>query len=434
MVIIPSAQCNPKAVWFVGGLIVCVSIAFRVAFALSLDSHVLKWGDEQAYDQIAWHLAQTGAYESDPYRANPLMPAFLAGVYKVVGHDYRAARIVQCFTGGLLVAALFCFAKTFFGHRVAILSGILAAIYPPLIYLSSVFYGEHLLAVLAALGLCLLAQWQVKTGWHFLVGAGLLAGAAVLCRPVFLLFVPLAGGYVFTQARPGTRARSAAVFMGIAALVVLPWTARNYAVYHRFMLVSSGFGQHFWMGNNELSAGDEDDRFLCVGCAAWEPRLQHVSDPVRRSQIAAEGAALKARLDAVPRENQDSVYIPLAVHYISNHPGRFLKLCGRRLITLYSPLTTPNSSPELANARNKWIVAVAFYPILGFGLIGAALAWRCQPASWIGLMPVIAITIPHTLLIACSRFRWPSDICWMVFASLALVSAGDWIRRRWSVA
>jgi hypothetical protein len=88
------------------------------------------------------------------------------------------------------------------------------------------------------------------------------------------------------------------------------------------------------------------------------------------------------------------------------------------------------SSPNQLTHRNQWIAAVAFYPILLLGLIGVGLAWR-RPASWIGLAPVVALTIPHVLLTACSRFRWPSDMCWMAFASLALVSGSDWLRRRW---
>lgn len=90
--------------WMLLGLFLA-AILVRVAYVWTLSADRLKWGDEQQFDEIAWRLACTGRYESAPYRATPALPWFLAAVYRVAGHSYRAARVAQSVLGGTIVLA-----------------------------------------------------------------------------------------------------------------------------------------------------------------------------------------------------------------------------------------------------------------------------------------------------------------------------------------
>ena len=44
---------------------------------------------------------------------------------------------------------------------------------------------------------------------------------------------------------------------GVAALVITPWTVRNWLVHGRPMFIKSSFGYAFWQGNNPISWGTD---------------------------------------------------------------------------------------------------------------------------------------------------------------------------------
>src|SRR6266850_1821903 len=133
--------------WVLMGLTLA-AISVRVAYVWTLPSDRLKWPDEHAFDEIAWQLVHTGQYESSAYRATPVLPWFLAAVYKVAGHDYRAARVGQAVLGGVIVLAVYGIGAGLFTRATGYVAAVGTAFYPPLIYLSGVFYAEHMFTVL----------------------------------------------------------------------------------------------------------------------------------------------------------------------------------------------------------------------------------------------------------------------------------------------
>ena len=73
--------------------------------------------DPAYHDQWAWQLA-TGTWKPEgPFFRAPLYPIFLAAIYRLVGHDYLAARMVQA-----IVGALSCVLTYAIGARTAALS------------------------------------------------------------------------------------------------------------------------------------------------------------------------------------------------------------------------------------------------------------------------------------------------------------------------
>src|SRR5947207_2665260 len=120
-------------------LVMVVGVAIRLAYVVPLDPAKLSWQDERDYDRIAWRLAQTGQFQSSTYDAPPVLPAFLAIVYRAFGHDYRAARIAQALLSALLILAMFRIADIFFNRKAAYLTALGVAFYPQFVYLSSVF-------------------------------------------------------------------------------------------------------------------------------------------------------------------------------------------------------------------------------------------------------------------------------------------------------
>ena len=410
-------------------LVMTLAVAIRLLYVLPLNPTSLSWSDESRYDKIAWHLAETGRFESSAYDAPPVLPGLLAIVYKVFGHNYRAARTCQALLSAAFVLAMFQLADMFFDRRTAYLTAVGVAFYPQFIYLSSVLYAEHTYLLLMALTVLGLARWQKQGRLYQLIVAGLLMGLTALCRPVFLLFFPFAAVYVWWQASPKVKLRYSLTVCAVAAGTILPWTIRNAMVFHRFVPISTGFGTHLWRGNNDVAMGDTGDRLLTPLEALWKQRAQMLLTDAQREKVTAQMEIFVQRLDQLDGVSRDRQMGAEAMRWIKAHPGKFLELVGRRFLTLYTAFSQLKENAEVANERNSLIAAFSFYPVLAFGIAGMILAARRYKASLL-LHAVIASNLAAYLpMTACTRFRLPIDGYWIAFAAFAVVAACDRLTR-----
>ena len=92
--------------------------------------------------------------------------------------------------------------------------------------------------------------------------AGLLFGLAVLTRETVLYFLPLAALWLAWR-RPGG-GRRAAVLLGTALLVILPWTLRNWMVFRTLVPVSTAGALNLWQGNTHLTRQEVYEEYWAV--------------------------------------------------------------------------------------------------------------------------------------------------------------------------
>jgi 4-amino-4-deoxy-L-arabinose transferase-like glycosyltransferase len=349
----------------------------------------------------------------------------LAGVYRVAGHDYRAARVGQSVLAGALVLAVYGMGASLFGRATGLLAAVGIAVYPPLIYLCGVFYVEHMTAVLLAMTLFFLVQWHRGRHCGWMWAAGITLGLTGLCRPVVLVFAPLAAVYVAWSAKGKARWRCAGILTVATVAVIAPWTIRNAMVFHHFLPVSTGFGVQLWLGNNDASQGDADDRHLFPLSDLWEQRLAEISDKARREAARAEGKRLFDGLAGLDGVAQDRLYAHEAMAWIQQHPLAVLRLGARRFVEFHSAFTRTLTRNEDVNRRNQVVASVSTYPVLAVGLAGAIIAWRRQRGARVIHAAIVSFTAAHVLLTACTRYRLPLDALWLLFASIAVTAAWE---------
>src|SRR5262249_19048520 len=162
---------------------------------------------------------------------------------------------------------------------------------------------------------------------------------------VFLAFGPFLCAALVVGAAPALRPRqlvTCSVVALCAGAIILPWTLRNYAVFGRPILVSSGFGTKLWQGNNELATGDADDRELPWSNCIGRVRLAAL-DHHERAAVEARYTEVEKRVDALEAQlgdrylASDAVLQPIAFDYMRTHPGRTVALFARKFATLLSP-------------------------------------------------------------------------------------------------
>jgi len=256
--------------------VLLVAAALRAAAALTIGDVTELHGDEGYYMRGARSLAAGDGYPGS--LRPPGYPAFLAGALVLGGGSLRAARVAQIGVALLGIAALFALVRRRFGSRAAVLSALLCALHPTLVFYSHVFWSETLVATLLLVAFVCLDRFDIEGRGRWLVGAGAALGAAVLVRDMLLFFVPVVAAWTLVAAGGAARApgRSVAwpLALGRALLLILPvlvvlvpWAARNHAVHGRLFLLSTNSWYPLAVGNlvprdRVLGMSDENRRFV----------------------------------------------------------------------------------------------------------------------------------------------------------------------------
>lgn len=415
-------------------LVLVVALAVRLAWVLTLGPHLI-WPDEEEFVLIARRLAAGEGYVSVSYRANPILPAYLAGVFHVFGESYMAARIGQAVMGALTCSLVAATATRLLGATIGLVSGLGLALYLPHVYLSAVFYAECLFTLLIACTMyAAVRSLDTAQPLRWLVATGVSFALTTLSRPIFLAYLPFLVAGLFYASRAPLRRRvvMAATLVAATALTILPWTLRNWIVLGRPVLVSTGFGTKLWQGNNEGAVGDADDRELSFRQDVWRERIAALPEPERRA-VEERYREADRRIDALEAASgdrytaTDTVLGPLAWEHIRNHPGRTIELFARKVGTLFLPFSKTLVTNEHTSTRNQWLAALAYVPMLLLAVFGLWWSAGRHPGLWLLYGLLLSVTAAYGVLTACTRFRLPLDPYLVVFAAAAVVEL--WQRR-----
>jgi 4-amino-4-deoxy-L-arabinose transferase-like glycosyltransferase len=402
--------------------IVALGTVLRVAMAVYLGNVVVPL--PAAYDQVFFHdvalnlLAGKGFVFTNPpwpfiqpgaptAYTSFLYQLFLAGIYAVLGAQPLAARLVQALLCSLMPWLVYRLVKELLGEppeaaghveAVALAAAAITAFYAYFVYYSATLMteGPYLLAVAWGVILTLqLARRPCLRDWALW---GLAMGLAILLRQVFMPIAALLLLYILWKARRELRFAHLAAAIGVIAAMILPWTVRNHAVFHRFVLLNTEAGQVFWNANHPDLGTD------------WQPDAMF---PIPADLKGANEAVL------------DDELMRRGIQEILADPGRFVGLSLSRLGTwvTFWPMA---SSPPLSNVART----LSFGICVPFMLAGLALSFR-QASRWLLLYGfILAYTFIHVISWVQIRYRMPVDLLLVPFAALAAVRLAEAVRRR----
>ena len=280
-----------------GLLLFAVAFALRAAYVLvAAGPHATPASDAVEYDTVAWNLARGagvsfgGAGGTWPTAfVPPLMPWIISLLYRVIGHHYFGALLLQCAIGALVPLLLVALGDALHGGGIGRIAGWLAAVHPLLVFFSGYLLTETTFCVMLLLALVAAADW-IKTprpGRAF--GTGILCGLAALTRPPALMLPALLAVWSWSPLGLTLAARDrvrqiALLFLGLV-LAVGPWTLRNAAVFHAFVPVTTGAGRALLDSNNPVVWNDPARR----GGANFSFSLEPWASAVRgKTEIEAD--------------------------------------------------------------------------------------------------------------------------------------------------
>lgn len=379
--------------------------------------------DELYHDEWARAIAAGDSYVEGPYFRAPLYPAFLGLVYKVLGYNYLAPRLVQSVLGALGCGLVFLIGRRLFDRRMAAVAGLAAASYWTLIF----FDGELLIPTLIVFLdlvliwlLCRAARQPRKITYGL---AGLALGLSAVARPNVLLFGPAVVVWLLIRHRREL-ARGVVYCACLTAgclLAVMPVTVRNYVVGDDFVLVASQGGLNFYIGNNP----DSDGRTAMApgGALDFWGSYNH----------AIQKAERDLGRELTPSEVSE-YYYELGWEFIRSEPKQALALTWLKVRLFWSRW-------EIANNKCLYFWTEQFAPIVKLlplpfsvvgpmGILGLVLCWRRRDE----LFPLWGFVVVYMLSIVpffcTARYRMPIVPVLILLATFAVLSSVSVARQR----
>jgi 4-amino-4-deoxy-L-arabinose transferase-like glycosyltransferase len=318
-----------------------------------------------------------------------------------------------------------------FGARLALLAGLLYAIFPPFAYYAVAKEPDGMVTFFVAGTLACTLKATTKDNWHALLWniiGGVCIGLGGYLRPDYLLVavVMLFGLWAYTR-RFWHSLFAVGVMQLVAVLLLTPWAYRNYNICGRLIFTSTSVG-----GTLITGLGEFDNPWGFGG-----------TDEDRMRQATAQGISS-------PWDCEGDLYFQgLFFKSIQEHPGAYLMSIVKRLpLVLATPygfgFQNPWKTQTFTEARESgadryqvllrqpWYVLAAYWDYLamsGFALLCfmATLVMTVKERDKAGIIlllisPYLYSVGTHILTHMEPRFLLPSMFCLM--PGLAYVLSG----------
>ncbi|HEV2205210.1 MAG TPA: hypothetical protein VGR36_01645 [Candidatus Acidoferrales bacterium] len=422
-------------------LITIAAIGLRAAFLWNYAGHnphhalgIIPFLFESG--NIAVSLA-TGHGFASPFRVptgptawtTPVYPGLLAGIFRVFGTYTFAAFLAACAIN-ILATGLACIPIFYTGKRIGgVATGAAAAwlwaVFPNAIEIPSTsMWDASLAALLAAMILWATialadcgdastrepnrASRAIPWDW---IGYGLLWGIAMMTTATLIGLLPFLIGWIMYRRwklsapedrRPEKLLAKPALAVAIAALCCLPWTIRNYEVFHAFVPMRSILGLQLWVGNNPQAK------------TIWLGTQHPIHDSAERAKYVQMG-----EIAYMQQKEHD------ALDYMAAHPTRDAYLAWKRFVEFWSG-GTPTPVSDLFRSRSAWFDLVLLFNLLtGIGaLAGIIVLLRRRSEYWFPLA-VFPVVFPwaYYLTVVMPRYGLPIDPAVMLLTAVAIGTA-----------
>lgn len=400
-------------------LILVMAVLIRIPVAVYMGDQVTVLPgiqDQVSYDALARSLLDGRGYSftKNWYPFTPantptahwsfIYPLYLAGIYAVTGYHPLVARLVQAVLAGALVSLLvYLIGRRVVDETTGLVGATLTAIYGYFVYYNAALMTETFFILFVLLTLYLALELKEQPTLKRWISLGLALGVAALLRQTILFFIPFLLLWLFWELRKReTRLWHFAVPVVVIALMIAPWTIRNYLVYHEILPLNSNAGYALYASNNPGLGTD------------W--RNDKVVVPVPEELSGQNEAQLNEALTQK------------GIEFILADPQRYFWLTLDKTLEYFWFWPSPDSS--LMSNLNRVLSFGLYLPFMVFGLYLSLARWRNFAILYLFMLIHTGL---HLLTWPAPRYRLTVDAVSMIFAALAVLELArqlkNWRRR-----
>jgi hypothetical protein len=341
----------------------------------------------------------------------PLLIFVWMGLFLVFGVTKLALAMMTALnvlTGVGIVYYSIRTARALFGSEVsALLVGIIMALHPVFVFSVATYHALNVYILLLLIVFDLTLSTRRQT-YALSVLVGVLAGVTALIRTEYLVLV---GAVILGSLVTHRQWKMTAVAVVAAFIVIAPWTARNYAVFHRLIPVANSEGLNLFKGFNPEANGS----------GKW------VDDNRVPERL------LGPELDVVPLngnyENaRDKVYYNAAVDYMKSHPLRSFVVLPIYKVALFWIYDV--AEPK----THELLYQLQFWPLFVLSIIGLGMAARSGCFAWPDHRTVLILFAFQTLIMlgyaVHARYRMNVEPFLYAYAAIGAVGVWGWLHRR----
>ena len=295
------------------------------------------------------------------------------------------------------------------GRRVAVVAACIAALYANLWMNDALIMSETISTATVVVALWMAVRYQCAPGLRTALWCGLAVGLAALARSEVLLLAPLfaligARSIGLHRLRPSADAirrwsARAAVMIGSAVALLVPWTLYNLGRFDAPVLVSTNAG-------GALLGANCADTYGGPSLGGWS--VLCLGEPEREGEDVAERS----------QRWQDE-----AIDYAIDHRGRLPIVVAARLLRgadLYGLDDLVRF--DVGEERMRW---ASWTGIVSWWVLAplAVLGWFRQPRRnrWITVSPAIAVVLTTASFYGGHRLRSPMEPVVVICAAVAIV-------------
>jgi hypothetical protein len=422
--------------FFALGAIGLAAVVVRIVFIVVVAPTVPALGDATAYHLLAEHFAHGGGYirpfdnlllhvQRPTAEYPPLFPVLLAIPARLGAHSVDQQRIFCAFVGAGTVMLVGLLGRRVASAPVGLVAAALAALYPMLFLTEATLMAESLYVALvtAVLLLAYRAFDEPKPVRFVVLGAAIGLAALTRAEGVLLgvvIVVPL--GFFLRDLTARARLGRVVVALGVAALVVAPWTIRNAVKFHALIPVSNNVA-------TLIDGANCDPTYTGAQLGLWRGTFPPPGQPpseLPQAKACFEGFDITDPHFDEARAAKDHTVDGLG--YARRHLDSLPKVATVRVLRTWG-VYAPSDQVDYESLEGRprawqWRGTVMYWILAPFAIAGAVVLRRRRRLLW----PLAATAVTVTLVAASTygqqRFRIAAEPAILVLAAVALCGLG----------
>jgi len=312
--------------WRLIGAVFAVAIVVRLVYLVEFSSSMFfesLFGDARFYDLWAENILDGSIFPETALYRTPLYSYFLALFYGVSGSSRFFVGIIQAIVGSMSCILVYMIARRYFAEKVALVAGLICALYGIFIYFDATLSPISLTAFLSLCCLYWLSGIDAKSGLRTYLVAGIFLGLASINSQTVMLFAVFVLVWILIRfkATLSTQLTRWAVFLCGMAIVILPVTAHNLSKSGTPTLIASNAFINVFAGNNIQADG------ITSTIPGNDPEIMRDYDRAR----SLAGSTTRKELSPF---GVCSFYRNEAIAFVKTHPTDALSLTARRIYLL----------------------------------------------------------------------------------------------------